>query len=284
MTTRTRETLKEISLDKVRKYLEENGEDVQLLAGSTIVHNIYGEGEISRLETSPQGITYLYIEFQDPSRGVALVKKFPLKNVVETFFSRLCLVSDLYSKVCSSVECSKEERSPLEDHSIHSRVMDTVAKNENGRSRQEILKECRVGDIVLLSMNPDNDQIAVSTEQKEVIGYLPGEVTELIVPAIEKNLPVEGMITSIPKEGTAHKRGCRLEIYLNVPGRENPRLKNLSNKRQLEKNLSAEESDVASPEERPWDVLGEEDMDDMVDQDMELDMDQWDLSFGDGME
>lgn len=31
-------------------------------------------------------------------------------------------------------------------------------------------------------------------------------------------------------------------------------------------------------------MLGEEDMDDMVDQDMELDMDQWDLSFGDGME
>lgn len=275
MTTGTRETLKELSLDIVRKYMEDNNfENIALLEGATIVHNIYGEGEIVKGEISDKGIAYLHIEFKDHSSGAALLKKFPTKNVVEAFFSRLHIAPELYSKICPEKTCNEtEKRSPLEERSIHTRVLDTTENNDTGRSRQDILKECRAGDLV--HFVAEEKKIFVKTEQDEIIGFLPEEVTDLVLPAIERELPVEAIITSIPREGMPRKRGCRLEVYLNLPGRERPSLKDLAEKnRGGEKNPQGDDNDVVSPEERSWNDLGA-DIDDMGNDDMDVDIDPW---------
>ncbi|WP_448807352.1 hypothetical protein [Aminobacterium colombiense] len=275
MTTGTRETLKELSLDLVRKYMEEtNFENITLIEGATIVHNIYGEGEIVQAEVSEKGVSYLHIEFKDPSSTAPLVKKFPVKNVVEAFFSRLHISPELYSKICPDRPCERgEKKSPLEERSVHSRVLDTALSNGNGKSRQEILRECRAGDTVYFVV--EEDHIFVVTGQQEQIGTLPREVAEFIFPALEKDLPVEAIITSIPREGTPRKRGCRLEVYLDVPGREKPTLKVLAEKnRTAERASQSDENEILSPEERSWNDMGV-DIDEMSDEEIDVDIDPW---------
>ena len=104
-----------------------------------------------------------------------------------------------------------------EPRSFHSKIAGVSHANPDGTERQDIIKNCKVGEVLLLLLDPDNPvsktAVKVSRVSGEQLGYLPsrlgGEVYRLLI----KDQPVHAHISDITG-GTseAPTRGVNIRV------------------------------------------------------------------------
>ncbi len=101
---------------------------------------------------------------------------------------------------------------------FYSKVAGVSHKNNDGSSRQKILKKCRVGDSLKLVREPrnkfDKNAVKVLTEDGKQIGYLNKHVAAEIAPRLDKGSQVDCVITDLTGGGWIFKkaRGCNIKI------------------------------------------------------------------------
>lgn len=90
--------------------------------------------------------------------------------------------------------------------------------NENGTSRQVIIRLCKVGDPLILKHVPvdqDANAVQVLRENGDQVGYLPREIATEIAPILDRGESVDAKIVEKTKfAGTDGKMkwGCRIQV------------------------------------------------------------------------
>ena len=103
---------------------------------------------------------------------------------------------------------------------INTKVVGTTYKNKDRTSRQRIIKECKVGEKLLLIQSPDErnndeieyeDGIKVFRQNNEQLGWLAEYLASEIIELFEKGCKADATITNITG-GTEEKPtiGCNL--------------------------------------------------------------------------
>ena len=90
-------------------------------------------------------------------------------------------------------------------------------RNPDGSSRQELLKKCERGDILVLRREPDNPYgpmaIAVHRESGEQLGYIRKEVSACMAPLMDGGVQFTATVDSVGEPEGASLLGCAIDIY-----------------------------------------------------------------------
>ncbi len=102
---------------------------------------------------------------------------------------------------------------------FHTKVVGVTFNNDDGTSRQKILRKCRVGESVRLirwPMKKHPNAVKVMRETGEQLGYLSSEVAESLVPDMDKGAKLEAKISFLTGGGLLLKRtrGCNIRITI----------------------------------------------------------------------
>ncbi len=109
---------------------------------------------------------------------------------------------------------------PREDQRTYSlSVVGESYDNDDGTSRQKIIRRCKAGDQIVLRREPDNpydpNAIAVTTAAGEQIGYLSRDNAEWVPDALEKAERTTVVIKSISAaEGAPKLLGVVIDLTL----------------------------------------------------------------------
>jgi hypothetical protein len=107
---------------------------------------------------------------------------------------------------------------------INTTIVGVTYKNKDRTSRQRIIKECKIGDHLLLMQAPDErnndeyefeDGIKVCRQNNEQLGWLAEYLASEIIELFDKGWKNETVITDLTG-GTENKptRGCNIKIEL----------------------------------------------------------------------
>jgi hypothetical protein len=103
------------------------------------------------------------------------------------------------------------------DHHFHSRIAGISKCNDDGTSRQSLLRECKQFDMLMLARDPENQYdagaVAVMDEKQRQLGYLPHEVAEQIAPEMDKGRVWMGAITRIGQPDTSEYLGAAIFLF-----------------------------------------------------------------------
>lgn len=104
--------------------------------------------------------------------------------------------------------------------SFHSKILGVTATNEDGYSRQRLIKRLRVGTVLKLVRDPGNrydpNAIEICTRKGKMIGYLNQDLTEEISPLIDSGSHVECVVSELTGGGWLfkHTRGVNIELTI----------------------------------------------------------------------
>jgi hypothetical protein len=111
-----------------------------------------------------------------------------------------------------------------EKRAFYQQVHGVTFKNDDGSSRQRIIKECSVGEVIELVPEPDNrydsDAVKVCRQNGDQLGYLPSG--HRMAEGGELNADYRVTIEEIyPFEEKPRSRGCKLRIAVLKPTASN---------------------------------------------------------------
>ena len=104
--------------------------------------------------------------------------------------------------------------------SFHTKVVGVTFQNDDGSSRQRILKRCRKGEHLVLVNTPipeDRNAVAVRRASTgEQLGYLSRELAAEIAPKLRRGVRITAEIASLTGGGLIFKRtrGCNIKITI----------------------------------------------------------------------
>ena len=110
---------------------------------------------------------------------------------------------------------------PVKINKYNVKVVGVTFNNTDGKSRQEIIRKCRVGEVVHLIREPkntfDKNAIAVLTEREEQIGYISKDLAVELAPRFDAREPYAAEIFSLQGGGETEKKerlsyGCNIII------------------------------------------------------------------------
>ncbi len=106
--------------------------------------------------------------------------------------------------------------------SFHSKILGVTAKNEDGSSRQRLIKRLRVGTVLMLVRDPGNrydpNTIEVCTRKGKMLGYLNRDLAEEMSPQIDSGTHVECVVSDLTGGGWLFKRTRGVNIELSIRG------------------------------------------------------------------
>ena len=104
--------------------------------------------------------------------------------------------------------------------SFHSKILGVTAKNEDGYSRQRLIKRLRVGTVLKLVRDPGNRNdpyaIEVCTRNGKMLGYLNRNLAEEISPQIDSGSHIVCVVSDLTGGGWFFKRSLGVNIELTV--------------------------------------------------------------------
>lgn len=105
----------------------------------------------------------------------------------------------------------------VEIRPIHTKVVGVTFRNDDGSSRQRILKACREGEMLKLVKRPsggDRNAVAVCRKNGQQLGNLRRELAAELAPLLDKGVELQAEITDLTGGGTFRKRtrGCNICI------------------------------------------------------------------------
>jgi len=97
------------------------------------------------------------------------------------------------------------------------KVAGVISKNNDGTSRQEILKRCKKGERLTLLHQPiiqDKNAVRVCRENGEQIGWLNEILAAEIAPRLDKGSRIDAEIKEITGGGflSGKSRGCNIQL------------------------------------------------------------------------
>ena len=106
--------------------------------------------------------------------------------------------------------------------SFNSKVVGVTKRNAERKSRQTIIKDCRVGELLELLREPDNEfdanAVKVCRRNGQQIGYLNSNVARTIAPLLDEGETVHVCITDLTG-GTADRRTRTVWVGQHLPRR-----------------------------------------------------------------
>lgn len=106
---------------------------------------------------------------------------------------------------------------------FHSKVAGVTKKNDDGNSRQEIIrKELKVGDMLFLDREPknpyDRNAIAVVTSDNEKkIGYINSELASRLAPLMDRGHFIDCCVADITGGAPGESFGVNIRLTVNDP-------------------------------------------------------------------
>lgn len=101
--------------------------------------------------------------------------------------------------------------------SFYSKIAGISHKNPDGTSRQNIIKQCRRKEHLLLIREPDNPHsengtaIKVCRTTGEQLGYINSHVSSEVAPQIDRGVHFDAIISDLTGQGR-ETRGCNILI------------------------------------------------------------------------
>ncbi len=86
---------------------------------------------------------------------------------------------------------------------LYSTVKGVSFNNQDGSSRQEIVRKCQVGEILLLLRDPDNPYSATGTTIKvvrqtgEIVGHVQSEISQILADQMDRGAHAEARVTML---------------------------------------------------------------------------------------
>jgi hypothetical protein len=106
--------------------------------------------------------------------------------------------------------------------SFRTKVVGVTKKNEDGSSRQKIIKQCRKGDSLFLVRDPANkfDSNAIEVRKKDatMVGYLSGELAEDIAPIMDGGKRLAATVLDVTGGGPGESYGLNIQV-VEIPGK-----------------------------------------------------------------
>lgn len=108
---------------------------------------------------------------------------------------------------------------------FHSKVAGVTKNNEDGSSRQEIIRnELKAGDMLLLDREPNNrydyNAIAVVTAAyEEKIGYINSELASRLAPLMDRGHFIDCYVADITGGAPGESYGVNIRLTINEPER-----------------------------------------------------------------
>jgi len=101
--------------------------------------------------------------------------------------------------------------------SFHSKIFGTFHKNKDGVDRQKILRNCKIGEKLILKHVPssyDKNAVEVCRTTGEQLGYLSRELAKELVYRLDRGSKVDAEISDLTGGGFFYKksRGCNIKI------------------------------------------------------------------------
>ena len=124
----------------------------------------------------------------------------------------LCKRNKQQTKSSASIDSSK--MTILRD--FHTKVVGVTFDNDNGTSRQEIIKNCRVGEDIILKPVPTKeypDAIGVFNTRGQQLGYISAELAKEIKTQYPTN-PMKVVIAGLTGGEENKNYGCNLHIII----------------------------------------------------------------------
>jgi hypothetical protein len=89
----------------------------------------------------------------------------------------------------------------ITDVDLESKVVGVTRHNHDGSDRQDIARDCRAGDPLVLRREPDNAQdknaVAVFRENGDQVGYLSASVAERLAPLLDADAPFTAVVSEV---------------------------------------------------------------------------------------
>jgi hypothetical protein len=101
--------------------------------------------------------------------------------------------------------------------SFHSKIFGTFHKNKDGVDRQKILRNCKIGEKLILKHAPsscDKNAVEVCRATGEQLGYLSGELAKEVVYRLDIGNKVDAEISDLTGGGFFYKKSRRCIIKI----------------------------------------------------------------------